>query len=318
MSRIPPLKDNPAIGKLLVAVGVVILSLIVFTFLSLIMAVLVYNVKLDQLMDPLHNIKEPGILSSLTLMQTISSIGGFILPAFFLAFLMNENVFSYLRLNRLALGNSFVLIAIMILTLTPFINWLMELNGRLVLPQFMHGIEQWMRKSEDDNSQLTKYFLDMHSFKDVLFNLVMIALIPAIGEELLFRGVLQRILRELFNNHHVAIFVSAGLFSALHMQFFGFVPRMLLGVLFGYLLVWSGSLWLPILGHFINNGAAVVFTYLFQNQLSNIDPDKIGTESNQWIETIISGFIMIGIMLVIRKIEKKRRENELVNIEFES
>jgi len=297
----------PPFAKLLVSVGFVLLSLIIFSAISIVLSMLIFHVRLDLILDPLHNIKEPGVLQALNLMQTISGIGTFIIPAFLLAYLMSENTFEFIKLNRKAALNSFLLVTIMVLAMVPFINWLVEMNARMVLPSFLHGMEEWMRKSEDDNAELTKYFLDMPSIGTVLFNVIMIGLIPAIGEELLFRGVIQRLFIEWLRNKHVAILITAALFSAMHLQFYGFIPRMLLGVLFGYLVVWSGSLWLPILGHFINNASAVIFTYLFQKELTKIDPDKIGTEGQQWIATLVSAILMVTIMLIIRRTETNRR-----------
>jgi len=312
MTRRIFLQDTPPFARLLITIGVVLIFLFLFTAISLVISVFLFGLDYSTLSDPLGNIKEPGMLSALNLMQTLSAIGGFILPPFLLAFLMSNNVFSFLQLNKRTLLSSLALVAVMIFIMTPFINWLSELNSRMVLPHFMHGAEEWMRKSEDQNAELTKYFLEMHSIKDLLQNLFMIALIPAIGEELLFRGVIQRLFGDWFKNKHIAIFVTAALFSAVHMQFYGFVPRMLLGVLFGYLLVWSGSLWLPILGHFVNNAMAVIMMYLFSNEITKMDPDKVGTEGGEWIYAIVSGIIMIGIMIAIRNIEKKRKEQELI------
>ncbi len=118
----------------------------------------------------------------------------------------------------------------------------------------------------------------------------MIALLPAIGEELVFRGVVQKIFRQWSRNAHVAIWTTAVLFSAMHMQFYGFIPRMLLGAMLGYMLEWSGSLWLPMLAHFINNAGAVLLTYLFQHNLSTINPDEVGTGSD---------FRGVGVSLVL-------------------
>ncbi len=306
MSRTAFFKDMPPYAKLLVSVGFVLLSLIIFTVISLVLSILVFPVKLDHLLDPLHNIKEQGVLQALNLMQLLSGIGTFIIPSFLLAYLMSENSFSFLKLNNKTAINSLILVVIMVFAMMPFINWMVEMNGKMVLPHFLHGLEEWMKKSESESAELTKYFLNVHSTQALLFNVFMIALIPAIGEELLFRGVLQRLFVEWTKNKHAAIFITAALFSALHMQFYGFFPRMLLGVLFGYLLIWSGSLWLPICGHFINNASAVVLAYLYQTEATSIDPDKLGTDSQQWFLTLGSFVIMVGIMFLIHKIEMNR------------
>src|SRR5690606_9694418 len=109
------------------------------------------------------------------------------------------------------------------------------------------------------------------SYSALAINLLMIAIIPAIGEELLFRGGIQNIFYKWFKNPHIAIWAAAILFSAIHVQFYGFIPRMLLWALFGYLLVWGKSIWYPIIGHFINNGSAVVTAFIYQQQGKSID-----------------------------------------------
>ena len=120
-----------------------------------------------------------------------------------------------------------------------------------------------MEASEQKAMQLTEAFLAMNNMGDLLINLFLIALIPAIGEDLLFRGVLQQLFTKWTGKIHLAIFISAFLFSAIHMQFFGFLPRFVLGLVLGYMFYWSKNLWLPILAHFTNNALAIIFTYQF-------------------------------------------------------
>jgi len=146
----------------------------------------------------------------------------------------------------------------------------------------------------------------MHSVSQMLYMVFMIGLLPALGEELLFRGILQRLFSEWTRNIHAGIWISAVLFSAMHMQFYGFIPRMMLGALLGYLLAWSGSLWLPVIAHFINNASAVVLTYLFSKNVIELDADKIGTGDEMnvvWISIVVVAFLL----LLIYRIEKNRR-----------
>jgi membrane protease YdiL (CAAX protease family) len=138
----------------------------------------------------------------------------------------------------------------------------------------------------------------------------MIAFLPAIGEELLFRGVILRIFTNWTKNHHWGVWISAILFSALHMQFYGFIPRMLLGVLFGYLLVWSGSMWLPIIAHFINNGVAVVVMFLIDKDLLNPELEEIGSTTDSYYLAAISLVLVLVFMFMIK------RQNNNVNPEL--
>lgn len=147
------------------------------------------------------------------------------------------------------------------------------------LPGFLKGIEDWMLRKELEVGNLTKQLLVMNSISVLLVNLLMFVVIPAFGEELIFRGCLQKIFKRLTGNYHIAIWITAIIFSAIHVQFYGFIPRMLLGALFGYLLVWSGSLWLPILAHFMNNAIAVITAYIYQQKGISLDkldqPDPV-------------------------------------------
>jgi len=172
------------------------------------------------------------------------------------------------------------------------------------------GIETWMKNAEEQAGELTEAFLKVETVGGLLFNIFMIAFLPAIGEELLFRGVIQRIFTRWTQNVHWGIWISAILFSALHMQFYGFIPRMLLGVLFGYLLVWSGSMWLPIIAHFINNGVAVVIMYLVDKELLNPELEVIGSTSDSYYLAAVSLVLVIAFMIMIK------RQNSEVNPEL--
>ena len=192
-------------------------------------------------------------------MQLFTSVGLFIVPPLLFTYLTLFQLQLKQNLNRQA-----VLLAIAImLIVTPFVAYLMQWNQALILPEFLEGVQMWMEASEQKAMQITEAFLAMSSMEDLFINLFLIALIPAIGEELLFRGVLQQLFAKWTGKIHFAVFVSAFLFSAIHMQFFGFLPRFVLGLILGYMFYWSGSLWLPILAHFTNNALAIIFTYHF-------------------------------------------------------
>jgi len=129
----------------------------------------------------------------------------------------------------------------------------------------------------------------------------MIAIIPAIGEELFFRGVMQRIFSDWFKNMHVAIFFTAFLFAAIHMQFYGMLPRMMLGVLFGYLYYWTGSLWVPVFAHFLNNGAAVIVSYLSSRGFISSGYEDFGATNNFFL---IAGSIVFTSFLLFMVYQK--------------
>jgi uncharacterized protein len=271
---------NTPYSKFLITVGVILIFAILFTLFSSILATFLYGISMDELQVMMMNPSSPVTLSILKIVQTLSAIGAFIIPSFILAWVFDGRPNSYLSLDRSPRALSFIVVIVIMIISTPLINFLGEMNSHLHLPDFLKSVEDWMRDSEEKAAELTKAFLDMKTPGDLAFNLFMIGLLPAIGEELVFRGVVQKIFYQWSKNVHVAIWTTAILFSAVHMQFYGFLPRMILGGMLGYMLVWSGSLWLPIVGHFINNAGAVIFTYLFQKQITSINPDEVGTGSD--------------------------------------
>lgn len=147
----------------------------------------------------------------------------------------------------------------------PFITLISELNQMLVLPQWLSGLELWMKNLEESAQVTTNLLLEGTSIWDFLGNILFIGIFAAVAEEVFFRGVLQQLLSKLFKNKHIAVWITAFIFSLLHMQFYGFLPRIILGAVLGYLFVYSNSLWIPIFVHFLNNALVVTFNFFFRN-----------------------------------------------------
>ncbi|HVS92703.1 MAG TPA: CPBP family intramembrane glutamic endopeptidase [Mucilaginibacter sp.] len=210
---------------------------------------------------------------------------------------------NYLKTNIHFPWALIVLVLATMMLANPLIEFLGNINQKMVLPKSLSGLEHWMKDSENSAQKFSDAMMQMHSFGDMLFNLLFIGLLTAIVEESLFRGCLQTIFVRWFKNYHVAIWVTAILFSAFHMEFYGFLPRMLLGVLFGYFVAWSGSIWPAVWGHFVNNGTAVVVTYLYQNKMISLNPDEQQTFNNAGY--IISIIITVLLLLLYHYLSKK-------------
>ena len=148
----------------------------------------------------------------------------------------------------------------------------------------------------------------------ILINLVVMAVVPAIGEEFLFRGLLQRLFTSFFKNRHASIWVTAAIFSAIHMQFYGFLPRMMIGAMLGYMLVWSGSIWVPVTAHFINNALAVIFSYINTGGDLNLNPDTLGTTAEQWPASLISIVLTIWILLTMYRMRIAEDSNDYLAV----
>lgn len=157
------------------------------------------------------------------------------------------------------------------------------------------GFAEWAKRSEEQLKVLTEHLTNFNSASHFIFAFIVIAIIPAIGEELIFRGLIQNLFVKAFNNHHVAIWVTGFVFAAIHMQFFGLAPRMLLGVLFGYMYHWSGNLSVAMIAHLVNNGFALTALYLAQSEIIEVSPEQM-EEAAPWpailIFTLISAYLL--------------------------
>ena len=295
------------VSKLAVVALVVVICMLVFSILSFVLAIPIFGKGVFQELISSSLSFDSSNVNLLKYLQTVQSIGLFIVPSFILAYLFNGNAGRYLYLDRKPFAVSIILALAIIYSASPLINVLGIWNSNMSLPDWLSGVEAWMRQSEESAEALTELFVKANSVPALLFNVLMIGIIPAIGEELLFRGVIQRIFTEWTGNKHIAIWITAILFSALHLQFYGFIPRALLGAMFGYLLIWSGNLWLPVLAHFINNTTAVIAYYLYHNGTITIDPDTLGTNSEYGIGAMVSLILVAGLFVIYYSFGKRKR-----------
>jgi len=249
-----------------------------------------------KLSDPFAN---PDIRLPILIMQGCATLIGLILiPALYVSAIEKGNPIAWIT----GKSTSVVIVIVTALIVISFMapnSVLIEWNANFIFPDFLKEFGDWARARETQAEELTKFFTTFHSTGDFVFGVFVIALLPAIGEELVFRGMLQPELFRYSGNHHVAIWVSAIIFSAFHMQFFGFVPRVLLGALFGYLYVWSGNLLIPMIAHFVNNGFQVLVMFLYQKGTITTDMDT--PEAAPWSLVASSALIFIALMFFFKK-----------------
>ena len=298
-------QENTPYSKLLITVGIVLISTMAFTFIAMLASTLVFHIGIADLQSIITDFENPDAVNILKLIQTLTSLGSFVIPPLILAYLFSQKTGEYLFLKKNISAVNIFLVIVLMLAAVPLINFLADLNSKMTLPSFLAGLESWMKEKEAAAAGITKKFLEIKSVPELILNLGMIALIPALGEELLFRGIVQRIFSEWTKNSHAGIWISATLFSAMHLQFYGFIPRLLLGVMLGYMLVWSGSLWLPIIAHFFNNASAVIALFLYSKGSIPFDPDKIGTEESTSTYVIFSVLIFFSLLYVFYRGLKK-------------
>lgn len=211
--------------------------------------------------------------------QILQGLGLFVFPALLTAWLISRNPMKYLGATKGCNHRSMLVLMGGIILLIPLINYIGVLNESMNLPDSLESIEAWMRSKEDMAKELTNLFVGTDSISMLFINIVMIAIIPAVGEELIFRGLIQRIFSVWSRNIHVAVWGTAFVFSAMHLQFYGFIPRLLLGALLGYVYAYSGNIWYAIWVHFINNGFAVILYFLAAREIVPREIDTIGIDS---------------------------------------
>lgn len=232
--------------------------------------------------------------SQMMLMLAIQGVVLFVASPLITAKLITTQPLKYLSLTTLPTLKQMVLVTIAMLVMTPALNLIVSWNEAMHLPEFMSGVEEWMRANEDSAMEATKKLLSINTIGSLITTVLLVGALTGVGEELTFRGVIQNLVSERWNNKHLAIWVTAILFSAIHLQFFGFFPRMLLGAFFGYLLIWSGSIWLPIYAHFLNNSMAVVAAYMLNINLTTDEYEKVGTVDNGTIWMALVSLILFA------------------------
>jgi membrane protease YdiL (CAAX protease family) len=227
------------------------------------------------------------------LLLVVQQMTIFIIPALLFSYIIfRKDAAREMGLLSFASARIVFLSMMSIFTISIFIQYSYQLNQLLPMPE-------WMLTMEEESESLIKQILVMDHWQDLMFNIILIGVLPAIGEELLFRGVIQKRLEHHLKNPQAAIWLSAIIFSAIHFQFQGFFPRMFLGALLGYLFWLGGSLWLAILVHFINNAFQVVMYYLFKNNITDIDLEA--EFAIPWSGALVSLGITITLIYLIKK-----------------
>jgi len=255
---------------------------------------------------------QTGDLSLMKYFQMVTQVGMFIAPPLLFAFLVDQDIWRFFYLKKFPTIGILLLGLLLMAVANPVNDWLVYQNNLIHLPESFSAIEQWMRSSEEKAAELTNTLLQMNNWQDYAINLLMIGVFAALGEELLFRGVLQPVFLKITKNPHAAIWITAFIFSSIHMQFYGFFARMFAGAILGYLYYYTQNLWVPILAHFFNNAMAVSFVYftntpLYATQL-NFDEPQPASALNAFIAFVV---IVIGLFWLNNWKERKQlRDSE--------
>ena len=267
--------------SLLLLVAFVFLGLFVGQFLGLLLVLPLLDFDIQRVMQLLDSPNSlPEARTVLLVLQASGALFGFILTPLVHQQFIDHTSLPQLLSTRHTEWLSLVLVFGLVLAFMPVNAAVMEWNINLDFGPISPAFQEWAYAKEEELRELTEYLTRFESFGGLLVGIFVIAVLPAVGEELVFRGIVQRQFHALVGNPHVAIWLAAFIFSAIHLQFFGFFPRLILGALFGYIYYWSGNLWYAIFAHFVNNGFTLVMLYLYQQ--GSVDMDIESTDSVPW------------------------------------
>ncbi len=294
----------PTLGGLIMLVGFILMGGVVSTYLLFGLLAATRGLDFEKTQAYLQSLAAnpmsvPDSWYELMLLQAINHMGTFLLPSLIYWYFIERRSWGQFNDRPVSAVAGFSLVALIVVAFMPFDGLIIEWNQNLHLPETLAPIEQWMRDQEKKLNGITQYLTTFKSTGQLLIALLVVAVIPAIGEEVLFRGILQRNFSYWTRNAHVGIWLAAALFSAIHVQFLGFFPRMLLGALFGYLYLWSGNLWVPILAHFVNNGFTVFMVYLYQQKVTSMNIES--TESVPILASLAGAVVTAGLLYYFQK-----------------
>lgn len=282
------------------------------SFLSVVLGGPLFGIDWNDLEDLTNQVDNPAIIQFYKFSQFFAVWGYMIVPSILFYSLRKIKPFEALGLSSMPNAVSVVLVMALMLSFLPLINAMANFNSRLLLPDALSKVEQWMRNSEDENNQLITAFLNTSNWSDYAFTFLIMAILPAFAEEMIFRGVLQPSIHQSLNNKHAAIWITAFVFSFIHFQFYGFLPRFILGAGLGYLYAYSGYLRLPIAAHFANNAFALISIKLLENKVISFNPDDWGVGEN-WLLELLIALVLIAVFLfgLIKLKTFQRKENEI-------
>lgn len=290
-------QQSPGWKKLLLLIWFVCLSFIFLYAVSILSAFAIWG---NRVFDAsfLTDISNPEAVAAMKYLQAFNSMGMFLIPAILLGWISSSSTWTYFGTNTRISPFKLLLVPVLALSMLPISNMLADLNHMIVLPESLRGFESFLQQSEKETEQITHAFIFATDIPTLLINIFVIAVIPAFAEEFFFRGALQKVFLQWSKNIHTAIFITAFIFSLIHFQFYTFVPRLFLGMVFGYLMFYTGNIWVPILAHFINNAAAVFVYYLITVKQIPPESEHIGNTSTiTWFAAGL--FLSIAAFFVI-------------------
>lgn len=299
MAQIHFLRNRSPLFNLLFLAALALFCTGIFSLLA--MAVIQFGWGIPVFSDPtaLSDLNNPAILNPMKFLQAMYSIGLFIVPCFVFLKLAQEDSLEFFKMKFFPALISLLIVFGIMIVVQPLVELTGKWNAAFPFPEAF-GIADWIKQAEEQGAVVTKAFLKADTIGVFLLNVFIMAFLPALGEEIFFRGMIQQYMTKAVKNVYIAIVITAIIFSAFHFQFMGFLPRMLLGIILGCIFVWSKNIWLSVFAHFLNNGAAVTLDYL--NQRNVISEEQLeSVASDNVLVVVLSLILLSGLMFVLNK-----------------
>ena len=281
--------------KFLLSMVILFILGLAFQFIGAFLAAWIYGFSVSDILA-LGTYEDSSYVAASKLIQILGSVGTFIIPAFLFSYLFEGDLISYYKFRNPTGMVPMLLVILMMVSVIPFINYMAEINLKMEIP--IRALDQLLRSLESTAEEMMVAFTATKNIGGLLVNLLMIGVIAAVGEELIFRGLLQRLMCDMVKNVHLAILITALIFSAFHFQFFSFLPRFVLGLVLGYLMFYGQSIWYPILAHFVNNAMGVIYYYFNSRGSADDMLEEIGTSTLIPVAAVISMalFLLCGAL----------------------
>ena len=308
MFKIPTFSSHPIlffIWNFLILIGMVITFYVIGGVLGIAITKMFFGIDLQNSFNEIiyHSQANTQGVMALKLNQALISIAIFVVPAFLFCKAIYQNPIQFLQLQNPTKIYNYLFIILLIILAIPVSSWLMQLNQNLHFPENYQDFETFLRGDEAFAKLQMETFVNANTIPQLLFNILIVAVIPAITEEIFFRACLQNFVKMCFHNLHVSVIFTAIIFSAIHGDYFGFLPRFMLGLVLGYAFAYSGNIWVSIVGHFLNNCITIVAYYIAQKNpnIAFLNDDY----SFPFIITLVAAISIVLIIFAMSKLKLK-------------
>jgi len=290
---------------------IVLASWLVFQLIALFSGMLIFNIGFTEVPNVLGSDTNPLTVPFQKYIQSLVALGMFFIAPVISVIFITQSPARYLKIDHFPGFLMVLLVSVLMIVSLPMNNFFTFLNGELNVENFLPGLQEYMENLELKSERLFERFLSVHGIGPLLLNLLIVAVIPAIGEELLFRGILQKIFIQWTGKVFLGVAITSLAFALLHFQFLSVLPRFVLGMILGYVFVWSGSLWMPIIAHFVNNAFAVTYYYFMYNNQIESTIEKIGMPGQNVTFALLSIISVAAILWGIYSMRRKKKSDSL-------